>query len=174
MLTCVEKAPGSDSAKIALCSCFNDALVAHGGAFKDGDLETCQRMVAKRFGKPKISRVPGGRRSAPLATGRLLIFGGDEHKVFLGCLSCDEFDTDSVRNQFGSHGSQFASESILNQFGEYGSAFSTHSACNAMASDPPVVVDDSGQAYGRLTVNSSAQQIDDPKILGWLQGICRH
>ena len=104
---------------------------------------------------------------------RLLIFGGDGHQVFLGCLSCDPSDSDSVQNELGSHGS-YSSVSILNHFGEYGSQNSSHSACNDVASDPPIVVDDNGGAYGRLTLNTVKHQFDDPRVIGWLEGVCRN
>ncbi|HYE46411.1 MAG TPA: hypothetical protein VEA44_11640 [Caulobacter sp.] len=34
----------------------------------------------------------------------ILIFGGDDHKEFLGCLTCSEFDGQSVWNKFSTHG----------------------------------------------------------------------
>jgi hypothetical protein len=86
-------------------------------------------------------------------TPSLLLFGGSDHKTFLGCLNCSEFDSGSVCNQFGSAGSQFNSESIWNQFGHYGSQFSSDSPWNRFSSSGPVIVDKAGLFYGRFTAN---------------------
>ncbi|HEX4275843.1 MAG TPA: hypothetical protein VHZ74_10830 [Bryobacteraceae bacterium] len=103
----------------------------------------------------------------------LLLFGGEGHKVFLGCLNCSKFDANSVLNQFGQHGSQYATESVFNRYGEFGSAYSTYSACSQYATDPPVIVDQAGRYYGRMTVN----RYNDPTRLGyyaaWIAGVCQ-
>jgi hypothetical protein len=105
---------------------------------------------------------------------KLMIFGGSGHKVYLGCLNCSEFATDSIKNSFGPHGSSFATESIFNHFGEFGSPFSTESACNEFATDPPVVVDGDGNFYGRLTVNRMNPEIGiGAKLIAWLSASCQ-
>jgi hypothetical protein len=98
-------------------------------------------------------------------TPSLLLFGGNDHKTFLGCLNCSEFDSGSVCNQFGSVGSQFNSESIWNQFGHYGSQFSSDSLWNQFSSSGPVIVDNAGQFYGRFTAN---QFVSDRTHIGAL------
>jgi hypothetical protein len=102
-------------------------------------------------------------------SGKLMIFGGIDHKTYLGCLSCNEYATDSVFNSYGSHGSAYSSQSIWNHYSEFGSAYSTYSACNAYASDPPVIVDHNGNYYGRLTVNEyHPQRAAGAKYYAWL------
>jgi hypothetical protein len=81
----------------------------------------------------------------------LLLFGGSDHKTFLGCLNCKRFDSGSVCNRYGDSGSRFNANSIWNRFGEYGSRFSSLSPWNKFASDPPVVVDRQGGFYGYFT-----------------------
>jgi hypothetical protein len=72
--------------------------------------------------------------------------------TYLGELSTNKFDSDSIFNEFGSYGSEFSSTSIWNEFGTYGSQFSSKSAFNDLASDPPMIY--SGDQYiGRLTTN---------------------
>jgi len=106
---------------------------------------------------------------------KLMTFGGDDHKTYLGCLNCSQYDTDSVTNQYGPHGSQYGSDSIFNQYGEYGSPYSGTSACNRYANDPPVIVDGNGGFYGRLTMNSFHPQVTrNQSLLGWLAGVCEH
>ena|SRR5690348_2062662 len=84
---------------------------------------------------------------------RLMLFGGPDHKTYLGCLNCTQYVNDSVLNEYGQHGSRYSSESIWNHYSDYGSAYSTYGACNPYATDPPVMVDDEGKFYGRLTLN---------------------
>lgn len=83
----------------------------------------------------------------------LLLFGGDDHKTFLGCLNCGQFDSTSVCNRFGDYGSEFSDKSIWNTFGEFGSKFSDYSPWNRYAANPPIVVDEDGQSYGYFTVS---------------------
>jgi len=49
---------------------------------------------------------------------------------YLGNLNSNQFDPNSVSNQFGRYGSQFPPDSINNQFGRYGSQFSADSPNN--------------------------------------------
>jgi hypothetical protein len=77
--------------------------------------------------------------------------------TFLGVLSNDKFDNDSIGNPYGPYGSQFSATSIKNRFGEYGSEFSAQSPRNRFAADPPRLVDPcSGQIHGLLTNNPFA------------------
>lgn len=100
----------------------------------------------------------------------LLIFGGPSHDVFLGCISCSEYEADSVHNEYGLYGSAYSATSIFNDYGQYGSAYSMYSVCSEYATDPPVVVDDAGNFYGRLTRNAFLRDaIDDPEIVAWLR-----
>jgi|SRR6267142_629066 len=106
---------------------------------------------------------------------KLIIFGGVDHKMYLGCLSCNEYASDSVFNSFGDHGSTFSAQSIWNQFSEFGSPYSNYSACNPYASDPPVIVDQNGAYYGRLTLNEfHPQRGAGAKYYGWLtEMVCK-
>lgn len=94
-------------------------------------------------------------------SGRILVFGGRNYDVFLGCLSCNEFDSDSIFNAFGRYGSRFSSTSIWNRFSDYGSRFSSFSACNTFASQPPLIVDERGSILAEMTVNRGR-----PRALG--------
>lgn len=47
--------------------------------------------------------------------------------TYLGRLNNNQFDPESVSNQFGRYGSQFSPYSINNQMGRYGSMFSNQS-----------------------------------------------
>lgn len=47
------------------------------------------------------------------------------HAEYLGNLSANEFDPNSIANPFGA-GNPFSSNSVTNEFGIYGSPFSNH------------------------------------------------
>jgi hypothetical protein len=125
--------------------------------------------IASGFsGGPATSRGPTTSR-------KVMIFGGPGHRTYLGCLICSEFATDSVFNEYGRNGSRYSSESIWNSYGQFGSPYSVFSACNPYASDPPVIVDESGYAYGRLTVNRYSPQIGaGAQFYNWLASAVCH
>jgi hypothetical protein len=115
--------------------------------------------------------------SAQPQEAKLMIFGGQDHRVYLGCLSCSELEKDSVFNALGSAGSRVSTESIWNPVGQYGSpsALFSYSACNSVAKDPPVIVDQDGTAYGRLTLNRLLPQIGmGARFYDWLaSSVCQ-
>lgn len=103
-----------------------------------------------------------------------MIFGGEGHKTYLGCLSCSQYATDSVFNEYGSYGSRYSATSLLNAYSEFGSKYSTYSACNPYAADPPVIVDGAGNFYGRLTVNQYHPQVTrNSRFVAWIAGVCQ-
>jgi hypothetical protein len=115
------------------------------------------------------SGTSGGGSDSSTAT-KIMIFGGSEHKTYLGCLNCSEYAMDSVYNTYGQHGSSYSLESIWNHYSEYGSPYSTYSACNAYASDPPVIVDGTGNYYGRLSLNTYTPGLGaGTKFYEWLK-----
>jgi hypothetical protein len=83
----------------------------------------------------------------------LLLFGGQDHKKFLGCLNCPSLSANSVWNQFGQYGSPFNGDSIWNQYGPWGSPYNNESPWNAYSTTPPVIVDNDGKFYGYFTAN---------------------
>ena len=81
-----------------------------------------------------------------------LLFGGSGHIEFLGCLNCNEYHGKSVWNEMSRFG--FKNDyGVWNPFGSYANPFSSYAACGEFASDPPVIVDGVGNAYGRLSIN---------------------
>jgi hypothetical protein len=108
--------------------------------------------------------------SAAPRSQKIMLFGGENHRTYLGCLSCSEYATDSVFNQYGTYGSRYSSTSIWNHYGQFGSAYSSYSSCSQYATDPPVIVDVDGNYYGRLTINSYHPQIAaGAKFSDWLK-----
>jgi hypothetical protein len=113
------------------------------------------------------------RPVSPPLQQKLMLFGGLDHKAYLGCLTCSEYETDSIFNSYGQYGSKYSATSITNHYSEFGSPYSPTSTCNRYATDPPVVVDGQGNYYGRLTLNAYSQPIQNPRLIGWLAGICQ-
>ncbi len=117
-----------------------------------------------------VASGPAGAVSAPV---KLMLFGGLNHKTYLGCLNCSDHAADSISNEYGTHGISYSSDSIKNHYSQYGSAYSTYSACSPYATDPPVIVDSNGNYYGRLTLNEYHAQIGvGRRYIKWLKGIC--
>ena len=112
-------------------------------------------------------------QNAARSSAKLMLFGGLNHTTYLGCVNCSDYASDSIFNQYGSHGSKYATESVLNPYGQYGSRYSTYGACSPYASDPPVIVDGNGQFFGRLTMNHyHPQATHNEQLLAWLAAIC--
>jgi hypothetical protein len=108
----------------------------------------------------------------PIGT-KLMLFGGEGHRTYLGCLNCGKYDSESVLNPYGTHGNRYNAESIFNRFSDYGSRYGIHSVCNPHSMDPPVIVDGQGRFYGRLTVNTfHHQRTADTQLTAWIAGVC--
>ena len=89
---------------------------------------------------------------------------------FLGKLTTNEFESDSLLNEFGPYGSEFSPKSIFNSFGTYGSEFSSESPFNEFTSTPPKIYIN-GNFYGYLTVNDfvSGKKINPKGIKQWIK-----
>jgi hypothetical protein len=89
-----------------------------------------------------------------VAHAELLLFGGNNHEIFLGCFDCPKADNNSICNKFGK-GSRFATEGIFNGFIEFGARYSDSSPWNRYSTSDkvPVLVDERGEFYGYLTTN---------------------
>jgi hypothetical protein len=82
----------------------------------------------------------------------ILIFGGDNNKDFLGCLTCNEMSGNSIWNEMSTYGWKNGFGK-WNPFGQYKNPFSSYSACNEFTQNGPVLVDREGNFYGRLSIN---------------------
>lgn len=90
-----------------------------------------------RVGTATITVIGGTAGTIPLTCTGLsggLVFGYDGQ--YLGRLT-NQFDSQSILNQFGAYGSQFSSTSMYNQFSSYGSQFAALSAYNQFSNTPP-------------------------------------
>ena len=71
----------------------------------------------------------------------------------------------------GEQGSKYSSYSIWNAYGNFGSKYSSDSPWNQYTSDGPVIVDNSGQFYGRFTANKYVTDRTQIKALNQLADI---
>ena len=76
-----------------------------------------------------------------------------EDNQFLGCWRCGQYNSDSICNEYGSHGSEYNSNSIWNEYGTYGSEYSSESPWNEYSSSAPKLFDTGGNYYGRFSIN---------------------
>ncbi len=83
----------------------------------------------------------------------LYLYADDGTGTFLGEISSNQYDRDSIANQYGDYGSQYKTKSIFNQYGDYGSQYSRYSVFNEYATNPPKILDKNGKVVGYLTAN---------------------
>lgn len=83
--------------------------------------------------------------------------------TFLGRIT-NEYDSDSVLNEYGDYGSKYSDKSIWNEYGEYGGRYSEKSPFNKYASKPPVIFSDA-QAVAYLSVEKRVEPTVHPFIL---------
>jgi len=140
--------------------------------------ERIQKQILSDLRALKDSRDGSGGGTEPASdqtspsTYKLLIFGGDSHEVYLGCL-CEGHETDSVFNLAGEYGSDLSENSMRNKFGPYGSNSADTSACSPSATHPPSVVASDGKSLGLLTLNPALKKrIVTPSVANWLARMC--
>lgn len=59
---------------------------------------------------------------------------------YLGNLSANRYDPNSVSNPYGQYGSPYSPNSINNPYGKYGSPYSPYSANNPYATSAPRII----------------------------------
>ncbi|WP_020616357.1 stalk domain-containing protein [Paenibacillus daejeonensis] len=114
------------------------------------------RSAAPTPPSPVVPVVP----VSPVTTSYPSLYSNDG-KVYLGKLTTNEFDSESIYNQFGKYGSQYQSLSIWNEFGKYGSNYSSESAFNDLASKPPKIIEN-GKFVAYLTTNTTIRDRISP------------
>jgi hypothetical protein len=103
------------------------------------------------------------RQTWVLEGGRqLMVFGGPGDTTYLGCLNCSNGNRDSVFTGGGTYNGQYMGPIIVNPSSMFVSSYSEYGACNPFATDPPIIVDERGKSYGRLTVNQG--RADGPSM----------
>jgi hypothetical protein len=92
---------------------------------------------------------------------------------YLGKLSLNRYDSNSVSNPYGSYGSQYSFTSIFNVYGTYGSPYSSLSPRNRYTNTPPAIYL-RGQHIGYLTKNPylGFNNVDPDTLFNWMESNC--
>lgn len=112
-----------------------------------------------RFEPISLSSTTETNKSAIISKD-IYLYSNDK-KTYLGKLTPNEYDKDSIFNEYGTYGSAYSSKSIWNEYGTYGGKYSSQSAFNEFATKPPVIVYD-GEVIGYLTVNKNLKDAISP------------
>lgn len=83
---------------------------------------------------------------------------------FLGTLTSNKYQFDSVMNPYGRYGSKYSSTSIFNQYGRYGGRFAQYSPFNPYTRTPPKIIFE-GNCVGLLTINENIINGLNPECL---------
>jgi hypothetical protein len=73
---------------------------------------------------------------------------------YLGLVSSDQYDKESICNQYGDYGSPYQANSIFNKYGTYGGEYSQLGAYNRQAGRPPALVEN-GQVISIISKDTS-------------------
>ena len=88
--------------------------------------------------------------------GPKIFFPFAEGNEFLGFWRFGQYAPGSICNEYGMHGNEYYLESIWNQYGRYGSEYPSESPWNEYSSSAPKLVDETGNYYGRFSINRYA------------------
>jgi len=91
------------------------------------------------------------------------IIAQDNENTYLGKLS-NEFNSESVFNEFGNYGNEFSANCIWNEFSTFGNEFNMYSPFNEFSNTPPMIIKD-GEIIAYLTVNESIESGVPPNLI---------
>ncbi len=84
--------------------------------------------------------------------------------TYLGLISSQAHQKDSIMNPYGNYGSAYSNTSIWNPYGTYGSQYGPKSPNNPYCSSPPVIVVNNSRLF-YLTVNPYLRPAITPRAL---------
>jgi hypothetical protein len=135
------------------------------------DLEA--QRLARQQADAEVAALASSARPSIKFGDHLLIFGGDDQRLFLGCLTCPAIDADSLDNPYGKYGNKYSASSVLNKFSLIRNPYTSVSMCNPHALHPPIVVDGYGKFHGELTVSSTRPaRVQARNLQRWLIATC--
>lgn len=77
----------------------------------------------------------------------MYIYAQDYSQQYLGYITHDSYDSESIINDYGLYGSSYSATSIRNDFSLYGSSFGIHSAYNDFSFSPPIIYSRNGSYF---------------------------
>lgn len=108
---------------------------------EDQTKELLEKMLADLYAKQTTGVSPGGDSYLAAQDGQ-----------FLGRITDNQYDNQSIVNKYGPYGSQYSTTSIWNEYSPYGSPYGRNSINNPYCSTPPKLVV-SGRLLGFVTKN---------------------
>lgn len=88
---------------------------------------------------------------------------------YIGKLTTNQYDIESICNQYGIYGSRYSATSIWNMYSQYGSRYAAYSAYNQYTATPPTIYL-RGMQYGFLTKNIyKYKNIDPDTVISWMK-----
>lgn len=137
-----------------------------------GDKNGCEAVArVKAALQRQMPAAAAAPVASPPASQRVFLFGGKDHKTFLGCF-CGADAPDSLENdsgRFGKRGFNMEGPTLWTVIGPFRSSFDELSACNRFATNPPVIVREDGTFLARLTRNSTLPgAVRNEAVLKWL------
>lgn len=88
---------------------------------------------------------------------------------FLGKLSLNIYDRESILNKYGKYGNPYSPTSIMNQYSTYGSPYSSLSPFNQYSTTPPIIYLH-GVRSGYLSTNRYLLGVVNPnEIEDWMK-----
>ena len=98
------------------------------------------------------------------------VAGADDDNDYLGQLSANPYEPDSVSNPYGEYGNPYETDSVNNPYGDYGSPFSNKSVSNPYATDAPKLYDEDGNALYQLGTVPRYSMIGRALFVYWPAG----
>ena len=108
---------------------------------EDRTKELLEQLLANLYEK---------QRESPFSTGESYLEA--QNSQYLGKITPNEFDSNSLLNEYGPYGSPYSTTSIFNEYSDYGSPYGSNSVKNAYCASPPKLFVN-GQLLGFVTVN---------------------
>jgi len=90
-------------------------------------------------------------------------YENNQNPRYLGTLSANRYDPESVSNPYGRYGSRYSPNSVNNPYGPYGSPYSVKSIANPYTLGGPQLFAQDGTYLGRLNSNQyDSESIANP------------
>ncbi|EKD94239.1 MAG: radial spoke head 1-like protein [uncultured bacterium] len=102
---------------------------------------------------PTPTQIPTTINTQSNIVAPLKLFSNDGKFTYLGKVTSNTYDSESIFNEYGSYGGKYSSTSIFNEYGNYGGKYSSYSAFNEYTSTPPIIIDANGKNVGKITMN---------------------
>lgn len=128
------------------------------GTITDDELQKHWITTGSIFESPSAANGSGSALNGSNGSGTTITRSypelySNDLRTYLGRLTSNKFDPESVFNENGIYGSKYSTTSIWNKYGTYGSDYSIDSAFNKYSTSPPEIIYDN-KIIGYVTSNT--------------------